>query len=199
VSTGGPAVQEMSVSSDARLPTFPGQGDVPPFRGDGLVLFREVRQAIRGEGLLRAAGLDVGLVAPPARLRKGCDLALEINLSHRPGVERALRDGGVEHLEIVPLKAGSSDLLQVVKVTDFGRWTMVRAANMKLTFDKETGVIVNASGGGCPDIPYLHSEMVDAKLMDVRRPRDVGFTLCALMMDRALDECLELWERGDTR
>jgi hypothetical protein len=35
---------------------------------------------------------------------------------------------------------------------------MIRAANMKLTVDKDTMVIVNISGGGCPDVPYLASD-----------------------------------------
>ncbi|NIN69444.1 MAG: hypothetical protein GTO63_33125 [Anaerolineae bacterium] len=67
---------------------------------------------------------------------------------------------------------------------------------MKLSFDKASGIIVNVSGGGCPDIPYLHSELVDKKLTEARRPRDIGFTLCALMLDRALEECLLLWRGG---
>jgi len=70
---------------------------------------------------------------------------------------------------------------------------------MKLSFDKKSGVIVNVSGGGCPDIPYLHSELIDRKLTEVPRPRDIGFTLCGLMLDRALEECLVLWQGGGQR
>jgi len=65
---------------------------------------------------------------------------------------------------------------------------------MKMAFNKGTGVIVNASGGSCPDIPYLHIEVVGKKLTEAPRPRDLGFTLCALMLDRAMDEALALWE-----
>ena len=65
---------------------------------------------------------------------------------------------------------------------------------MKLTFDKNTGIILNTSGGGCPDIPYLHSQLIDKKLTDTPRPKETGFTLCALMMDRAFLECLDLWK-----
>jgi len=71
---------------------------------------------------------------------------------------------------------------------------MVKAGNMKMSFDKSTGIIVNTSGGGCPDIPYLHIELVGRKLAEAPRPKDVGFTLCALMLDRAFEECLSLWE-----
>ena len=74
---------------------------------------------------------------------------------------------------------------------------MVKAANMKLTFARETGNIVNISGGGCPDIPYLHARLIDQPLTSAPRPKDIGFTLCALMLDRALEEALSLWMGGD--
>jgi len=44
----------------------------------------------------------------------------------------------------------SSPLLQPVNIfqnKDFGKYLMIRAANMKLTIDKETKAIVNISGG----------------------------------------------------
>jgi hypothetical protein len=74
---------------------------------------------------------------------------------------------------------------------------MVKAANMKLSFEKKSGIIVNTSGGGCPDIPYLHAEMIGKRLDEAPRPRDLGFTLCALMLDRALEESLTLWRGGN--
>jgi hypothetical protein len=37
---------------------------------------------------------------------------------------------------------------------------------------------------------------MDKKLSEVPRPGDIGFTLCALMLDRALEECLILWQGG---
>ncbi|HUU08079.1 MAG TPA: DUF3343 domain-containing protein [Dehalococcoidales bacterium] len=168
----------------------------PSFAGDGLVLFMDVHDAMQAEKVLSQAGYLVKLVAPPPELRKGCDLAVAINLVEQPGIERALREKEVGYVRVTPLKAGTEGILEIVKVTDFGDWTMVKAANMKLTYDKKSGVIVNTSGGGCPDIPQLHAELIDKKLNEAPRPRDIGFTLCALMLDRALEECLSLW-RGD--
>ncbi len=167
------------------------------FEGGGLVLFTNVQDAIKAEKVLKQAGYIVRLVAPPPELRKGCDLAVEINLVEQPGIERLFHQKDVAYISIVPLKAGTSELLNIVKLTDFGRWVMVKAANMKLTFDKESGVIVNTSGGGCPDIPFLHISLVDRKLTEVPRPKDVGFTLCALMLDKALEESLALWQGGE--
>lgn len=167
------------------------------FEGGGLVLFMDVQDAMKAEKVLRKAGYTVKLVAPPPELRKGCDLAVEINLVEQPGIERLLNQKDVAYVGIDPLKIGTSELLEIVKVTDFGQWVMVKAANMKLTFDKESGVIVNTSGGGCPDIPVMHAELIGKKLAEAPRPRDIGFTLCALMLDRALEESLVLWKGGE--
>jgi hypothetical protein len=168
-----------------------------PLEGTRLVLFQDVQDAMRGERVLKKAQYAVRLVAPPPELRRGCDLALEINAVEQPGIERELKENDAAYIEIAPLREESAELLEIVRVTGFGRWAMVKAANMKLTFDKESGVIVNVSGGGCPDIPYLHAELVDKPLNEAPRPRDAGFTLCALMLDRALEEALAIWEGGE--
>ena len=177
---------------------FPRQKQKTAFEGGGLVLFLEVPEAIKAEKVLKAAVYAVRLVAPPPELRKGCDLAVEINLVEQPGIERLLNQKDVAYVSIDPLKIGTSELLQIVKVTDFDDWIMVRAGNMKLTFDKKNGVIVNVSGGGCPDIPHLHAELIGKKLAEAPRPKDIGFTLCALMLDRALEEGLALWQGGNS-
>ena len=166
------------------------------FEGGGLVLFMDVQNAMKAEKVLKQAGYLVKLVAPPPALRKGCDLAVEVNLVEKPGIERLLNQKDVTYVSLTPLEAGTSELLDIIKVTDFSHWVMVKAGNMKLTFNKENGVIVNTSGGGCPDIPYLHAELINKPLVEAPRPRDVGFTLCALMLDQALEECLALRQGG---
>lgn len=168
----------------------------PRFEGGGLFLFEKVEDAIKAEKVLKSADYMVKLVAPPPAMRKGCDLAVEINLVEQMGIERLFKQKDVNYIEVVPIK-GSGDILEIVKITDFGDAIMVKAGNMKLTFDKNTGTILNTSGGGCPDIPYLHSELIDKKLTDTPRPKEIGFTLCALMMDRAFVECLNLWKRKE--
>ena len=171
-----------------------GSKKKPSFEGGGLILLEDVPSAIKAEKVLKKADYVVKLVAPPPALRKGCDLAVEINLVEQVGIGRLLIDEGIPYVEIAPLKVSTSELLHIVKVTDFGNWVMVKAGNMKISFDKRTSVIVNTSGGGCPDIPYLHAEMVDKQLVDAPLPKDIGFTLCSLMLHRALEECLLLWE-----
>ena len=169
----------------------------PSFEGGGLLLFEKVEEAIKAEKVLKGSDYVVKLVAPPPTLRKGCDLSVEINLVEQMGIERLFKQKDVAYLEVVPLK-GDGELLEIVKVTDFKEATMVKAGNMKLTFDRNTGIILNASGGGCPDIPYLHAQLIDKRLSEAPRLKEIGFTLCALMMDRAFEECLELWQKGES-
>jgi len=159
----------------------------------GLVLFHAVEQAIAGEKALKRAGINCRLVAPPSHLRKGCDVAVEIDLVEQPAVEKALKEAGTPFIEVAPLK-GEGELLQIEKITCLDNYVMVKAGNMKLTFDKNTGIIVNISGGGCPDIPYLYSQLVGKHLEEVTRPKELGRTLCALMLDRTWERALALWK-----
>jgi hypothetical protein len=175
------------------------EGQKERFEGGGLVLFSAVRQALDAHRVLQEAGYAARLVAPPPQLRKGCDLAVAVNLVEKPAIERCLKQKGVSYLSLEPLKADTSPLLEIVTAIDFDSWLMVKAGNMKLTFDKRGGEIVNTSGGGCPDIPYLHAEMVGRSLTGAPRPKRIGFTLCALMLELALEEALRLGKGGDKR
>lgn len=165
-------------------------------RGRGLILFKAVQEALKAEKVLKKSGYNFKLVAPPPALRKGCDLAIEVATVERMGIERVLRESEIETLgDIIPLNAESQKPLDIIKVTQFDNWVMVRAGNMKITFDKQSGVILNISGGGCPDVPYLHLELIDRELTKAPRPRDLGYTLCALMLDRAYEESLSIFRR----
>ena len=166
------------------------------FDGGGIVIFPDVQAAMKGEKTVRNAGLSCKLVAPPPELRMGCDLAIEINLVEQGVVERLLKSTDIPWVKIAPVKKGSQELLDIVKLTDYGNWMMVKSANMKLTYDKRDGVIVNVSGGGCPDVPFLNLQIVGKRLDEAPRPRDLGYTLCAMMLDVALVESLKLWQAG---
>jgi hypothetical protein len=161
-------------------------------RSRGLVIFRVVEEAIKAEKLLKKAGIRSKLVAPPPAMRQGCDLSLEIDLVEQPSIQRTL-EASVPFVGIFPLK-GSAELLNIVKISNYGDYVMVKAVNMKLVFDSRNGLIVNTSGGGCPDIPYLNIQLVGKKLTEAIRPKETGFTLCALMLDRAFEEACVLWE-----
>ena len=164
------------------------------FEGEGLILFREVSDAMRAERILNKVGYKVKLVAPPPELRKGCDLAVAVKLVEKLGIERVLKQNDASFVEIVPLNFDSPEILDIVKRVDFSEWVMVKAANMKITFDARTTEITNVSGGGCPDVPYLYSMLVGKRLADAPRPNDIGHTLCALMLDVAYMHCLNAAE-----
>jgi hypothetical protein len=82
--------------------------------------------------------------------------------------------------------------LQFVRKKDFGQYLMVRAANMKMTVDKETKEIVNISGGGCPDVPHLANEMLGKRLRDAPNPGEVGFSLCAYSLNTSREEIIKM-------
>jgi len=163
--------------------------------GAGLILVEKVEDAIKVEKVLKSVGYAVKLVAPPPDLRMGCDLSVECNIAEKVGIERFLKEKHVPFLEIRPTK-GEGDLLDIVKIVNFDGAVMVKAGNMKMTIGKKTGIILNTSGGGCPDIPYLNLQLVGKKIYEAERPADLGLTLCALMLDRAFDECLKIWREG---
>ena len=158
----------------------------------GIFLFNDVPEAIRAEKVLSRQGYEVKLVAPPAHLRAGCDLAVAIPRVEKPGAERALAEAGAHTEGWADSMDDECQIADLVTTEDFGRWLMVRAGNMKMTIEKESLVIVNTSGGGCPDIPYLNLEMVGRRLDQVARPKDLGYTLCGLMLDRAHAELMDI-------
>ena len=51
----------------------------------------------------------------------------------------------------------------------------------------------------CPDIPVMHAELIGKRLTEAPRPKDIGFTLCSLMLHRALEEAIEMYRGGDNR
>jgi hypothetical protein len=158
----------------------------------GIFLFDAVPEALRAEAVLRRAGYDIELVAPPMHLRVGCDLAVAVASVERPGAERALAESDASARGWADTLDGSLAIADVVTSEDFGDWLMVRAGNMKITVEKSTGIIVNTSGGGCPDIPFLNLEFVGTRLDPERRPKDLGYTLCGLMLDRAYVSAREM-------
>ena len=162
------------------------------FEGGGIVLFETTHDAMKAEKQLRHGGLSIKLAAPPVNMRIGCDLALEFNLIERVLIERILVDLKLKFIEIAKLEEGNPRPVSMVDTTDYGEFIMVRAGNMKITVRRSTGEIVNVSGGGCPDVPYLYRMLVGRNIEDAPSPSGLGYTLCALMLNRAFDECLSI-------
>lgn len=164
--------------------------------GRGFFLFQEAGQAIRAEQTLKSAGFEVRLMAPPANLRTGCDLVVVFDIIEQTVMIRLLMESDNPPVEILPVCDETMVPLTICRIKDFGNYLMVRAANMKITVDKTNLKIVNISGGGCPDIPYLAERMIGQKLNESIPPSKIGFTLCAYTLDVAYKEALRILNDG---
>lgn len=160
----------------------------PTVRDRGILIFENTSEVIRAEKALRAAGWKIQIKGPPPEIRTGCDLVIEIPLIEELNILRLLNGAETPPLKMVPVESPLLEPVDLFQVKDFGRFLMVRAANMKLTVEKETGLIVNISGGGCPDVPYLAKEMVGKKLQEAPTPRKIGHTLCGYALQLAYEE-----------
>lgn len=166
--------------------------DKRAFDGGGLILFRSTKDAMKAQKALAEAGFNIKLVAPPVAKRKGCDLAVEFNSVERLAIERELIKNKISYEGFDLIEDGTPCPIDVVKIVEFGDCIMVKAANMKLTLDLKTKEIKNISGGGCPDVPYLYERLVGKNIFEVARPKELGSTLCALMLDLAFEKALEI-------
>jgi len=154
----------------------------------GFLVFENTSEVIRAEKILKAENREIRVMGPPPEIRTGCDLVIEFSLIDSLNVVRLLQQKNLTPLQVVPVTSPLLEPVGLYRTKDYGRYLMVRAANMKITIDKETQMIVNVSGGGCPDVPYLASVMVGKHLMESPKPGEVGHTLCGYALDLAYNE-----------
>jgi len=154
----------------------------------GIMVFENTSEVIQAENALKREGWEVRVMGPPPEIQSGCDLVIEFPLIEELNILRTLEGEGIPPLEMVPVTSPLLHPVDLFHIKDFGEYIMVRAANMKLTVEKATGNIVNVSGGGCPDVPYLAYEMVGQTLADAPSPREIGHTLCGYALQLAYEE-----------
>jgi hypothetical protein len=154
----------------------------------GFLVFHNTSEVIRAEAILKKKGWDVRVMGPPPELRTGCDLVIEFPLVEQLNILRVLEEKKIPPIEMVPVDSPLLKPIDLLKTKDYGKYIMVRAANMKLTVEKETLKIVNISGGGCPDVPYLAEELVGKNLKEAPDPKEIGHTLCAYTLYMAYEE-----------
>lgn len=158
----------------------------------GILVFSHTSEVIQAEKLIKGAGFRIQVKGPPPEIRSGCDLVIEFPLIEELNILRVLREKAVHVQQVVPV---TDHLLQPVDLfmfKDFGEHLMVRAANMKLTVDKRSLQVVNISGGGCPDVPYLAREMIGKHLFEAPQPQDIGHTLCGYALHLAYEEMVRI-------
>ena len=159
-----------------------------PSMDRGFLVFENTSEVIRAENILKNQEWQVSVMGPPPELRQGCDLVIEFPLLAELEIVRTLREAGLPPLQAVPVSGPLLTPVDLFQIKDFGDYLMVRAANMKVTVAKDTGTIVNISGGGCPDVPYLAHALVGKSLAQAPRPRDLGHTLCGYALQLAVEE-----------
>lgn len=170
-----------------------GSGPSASARADrGLLVFEHTSEVIRAEKLLKESGREIRVMGPPPEIQNGCDLVVEFPLMEKLDILRLLAEAGTEPLQTVPVTGPLLDPVDLFQVKDFGEHLMVRAANMKLTVEKKTRIIVNVSGGGCPDVPYIAARLIGRTLDEAPAPREIGHTLCGYALELAHAEMLKI-------
>jgi hypothetical protein len=154
----------------------------------GILVFENTSEVIRAENVLKKSGRAVRVMGPPPEIRTGCDLVIEFPLIEGLEILRSLEKEKISPLSVVPVSGPLLEPVNIFFTRDFGDYLMIRAANMKITVEKATRLIVNISGGGCPDVPYLAAEMVGKRLDDAPSPRSIGHTLCGYALQLAYEE-----------
>lgn len=168
-------------------------GNGPHARQQGFLVFQHTGEVIAAERCLQEAGFAVEVKGPPAALRSGCDMVIVFDLVREPAVMACLHQHRMPPLRVVPIENTLLEPVSLYQLRDYGDWYMVRAANMKITLEKASGRIVNISGGGCPDVPYLASLMLGKSIDEAEEPRVKGQTLCAYSLQHAFREARRVW------
>lgn len=179
-------------STAAATPGNQGPKPAPKALAKGILVFAHTGDVIAAQRILESAGIKVAVKGPPPALRTGCDMVIEYPLVEALHVKNTLANGKVQPLDMVAVEGGLLEPVSLYHTKDFGQWLMVRAANMKITVDKETRVIVNISGGGCPDVPFLASLLTGKTLEQAPEPQEMGQTLCGYALQLAFAEMVRL-------
>ena len=154
------------------------------------MVFENTSEVIRAENLLKQQDRAIRVMGPPPEIRTGCDLVIEFSLIEGLEIIRRLEAEDIFPLQVVPVTGPLLEPVSIFFSTDYGRFLMVQAANMKITVDRTSLTVVNVSGGGCPDVPYLAAEMVGKRLDAAPSPRSIGHTLCGYALQLAYEEVM---------
>ena len=160
---------------------------------EALLVFANTGEVIQAENILKTDGLCVRVMAPPPALRTGCDMILVTPLMSSFRAVTMLEEQNLVPLQVIPVGETLLEPVSLFQAKDYGEWLMVRAANMKLTIEKNTGRIVNVSGGGCPDVPYLARQIIGKNIHETDLIKEQGQTLCGYALHLASQELRRLY------
>lgn len=156
----------------------------------GILLYASVQEVIQAKKILEEKKFSVRLVAPPPAVRLGCDLAIEFDILEQEALETAVKALGRLY-KIVSTEEMLPDILKRAFFTELDGYLMCRVGNMKITIEKNSQKIVNISGGGCPDIPYVAEKLYQVKILEAPDPTAIGNSLCAYLLQIAFDALKE--------
>jgi hypothetical protein len=156
-------------------------------RPRGILLYATVQEVIQSFQILGKEKFEVKLVAPPPEFRQGCDLAIEFELIEQEAVENILKNSNKPALKVISTREMLPDILKRSQIVPLGDCLMCKAGNMKITINKASQQIVNISGGGCPDIPYVAQKLHGLKINEALAPVEIGNSLCSYMLQIAFD------------
>jgi hypothetical protein len=71
--------------------------------GKAIVLLKTVREGILSEKAIKKNGYNVRKVAPPVKYRKGCEIAVEIDIDKKEEIKEILKKYGIENQGIIEL------------------------------------------------------------------------------------------------
>lgn len=162
----------------------------------GMLVFANTSEVIAAERALRKAGFDVEVKGPPPDLQTGCDMVVVFPVLSLAAVEQTLKEAKLEPEKVITASDTLLDPVSLYHVKDMGDWLMARAANMKITIDKRDDRIVNVSGGGCPDVPWLAQQLVGKRLCEAPEPISMGHTLCCYSLQKAYEELKRIRKCG---
>ena len=164
-------------------------------KGLGILVFDNTSEVIQAEKVLKSNNVKIRVMGPPPKIQTGCDLVIEFPLIKELNILRLLKKANLSPQQIVSVTDPLLMPVDLFQIKNFGEFIMVRAANMKITVEISTQLIVNISGGGCPDVPYLARKMVGKTLTQAPDPLEIGHTLCGYALGLAFEEIKkQRWE-----
>lgn len=153
----------------------------------GFLTFTDIKDVFKSADLLKASGYAITIKAKPETVDKGCELVVEFPSILGLAVLRLLQDNELKPLDTAFVNYAGAEPASILTTKDFDPYIIVRASSVKLVVDKRNHEIVNVSGGGCPDVPYLSARLVGKKLWEAPEPRSIGSTLCGYSLQLAFD------------
>ena len=168
----------------------------PSLQDKGILVFANTSEVISAERILKKAGFAVEVKGPPPDLQTGCDMVVIFPLMCQAAVEKVLKSASLKPEKAIVQSDTLLEPVSLYQVKDLGDWVMVRAANMKITIEKKTGIIVNISGGGCPDVPWLANELTGKSICAAPEPLQIGHTLCCYSLQKAYLELKRIYPCG---